>query len=306
MKIAPYLAHLRARNCSPKTLEDYEGDLRLFEEFLRERGFRVTQVKLQTISDFIEYLKHRHNYKTGTTGLAEASIRRRLASVSGFYDFLSATSDGKVGNPVRLLPKIRRSKPLPEVVPEQEIQHLLEGIDVLRDKALFSLFIASGLRLSELHQLNRDSIRVKERLLEGKHTTLGVGQVIGKGRKERVFLADLPTLEIVASYLLARGQDGADALFISGRGQRMSKRAIQERLHYWCGRLGLNRLRVHALRHAYATRLANAGIPGLVLQELMGHESFAVTQRYFRLKETRLSQEYFAAMELIRGEEGQV
>ena len=81
----------------------------------------------------------------------------------------------------------------------------------------------------------------------------------------------------------------------------MSKRTIQERLHYWCRRPGLSRLRVHALRHAFATRLANAGIPALVLQELMGHESFAMTLRYFRLDESRLSQEYFAAMELAGG-----
>ena len=302
MKINLFLANLRARNCSPKTLKDYESDLRMFEAFLKERHLRITQVKSQHISEYVESLGRRHNYKTGTPGLAEASIRRRLASVSSYYDFLRRTSNGKIGNPVRLLPHVRCSRRLPEVVSEQTIEKLLEGIDVPRDKALFAMFVASGLRLSELQQLNRDSISVQERRLDGRRTTLGIGRVVGKGRKERIFLIDLPTLELVSSYLVSRGQDGIDALFISSRGKRMSKRTIEERLHHWCAQLGLSHLRVHALRHAFATRLANAGIPSLVLQELMGHESFTMTQQYFRLDESRLSQEYFAAMELVGGE----
>lgn len=302
MNIALFLADLKARNCSPKTIKDYEGDLRMFEMFLKERHLRVTQVKSQQISEYVEYLGRRHNYRTGEAGMAEASIRRRLASVSCYYEFLRRTSNGKIGNPIRLIPHVRRSRKLPEVVPEQTIEKLLEGIDVLRDKALFALFVASGLRLSELQQLNRDSISVQERVLDGRRTTLGIGRVVGKGRKERVFLIDLSTLELVSRYLVSRGRDGIDALFISSRGKRMSKRAIEERLHHWCAQLGLSRLRVHALRHAFATRLANAGIPSLVLQELMGHESFTVTQQYFRLDESRLSQEYFAAMELVGGE----
>ena len=303
MNLTPFLSHLRARKYSSETLKAYETDLRLFETFLKGKSLRVTQVKPQTLDQFAEYLAGRHNYKTGTAGLADASIRRRLASVSSFYEFLRGSSNGKIGNPVRMISQKRRSRRLPEVVPEKAIEQLLEGIDVLRDKALFSLFVASGLRLTELQMLNRDSIQVQESFRDGKLTALGMGRVVGKGRKERIFLVDLSTIKLVASYLVSRGKDGIDALFVSRRGKRMSKRSIQERLHYWCGHLGLSRLRIHALRHVFATRLANAGIPSLVLQELMGHENFAVTQQYFRLDESKLSQEYFAAMELIGGKE---
>ena len=302
MNIEPFLSYLRARQCSPETIKAYRTDLRLFEEFLKERKLRVIQVESQTIDQFAEYLARRYNYKTRKDGLADGSIRRRLAAVSSLYEFLRGSSNGKIGNPVRILHRTRRPKRLPEQVPQQKIEKLLEGIDVPRDKAIFALFLASGLRLSELQQLNRDSIGVKECVNDGKSTWLGVGRVTGKGRKERLFLVDLSTLELISSYLLSRGQDGIDALFVSSRGKRMSKRAIEERLHHWCAHLDLSRLRVHALRHAFATRLANAGIPSLVLQELMGHESFTVTQQYFRLDESRLSQEYFAAMELVGGE----
>lgn len=301
MKIEPFLSYLRARQCSPETIKAYRTDLRLFEQFLKNQKLRVTQVKSQTVDQFVEFLARRYNYKTGKDGLADASIRRRLAAVSSLFEFLRGSSNGKIGNPVRVLRRTRRPKRLPEAVPQQKIEKLLEGIDVPRDKAIFALFVASGLRLSELHQLNRDSIGVKECLNDGKSTWLGVGRVTGKGRKERLFLVDLPTVELVSGYLVSRGRDGIDALFISSRGKRMSKRAIEERLHYWCAQLGVSRLRVHALRHAFATRLANAGIPSLVLQELMGHESFTVTQQYFRLDESRLSREYYAAMELVGG-----
>lgn len=294
-----FLSHLRSRRCSQETLKAYEIDLRLFETFLKEKKLRVTQVRSKTIDDFVEWLARRHNHKTGQEGLADASIRRRLGAVSSFYKFLRGSSNGKIGNPVRVLRRARRSKRLPEEVPEEAIERLLDGIDVERDRALFALFLATGLRLSELWQLDRDSIHVKKHKQDGEEAWLGVGRVIGKGRKERTFLVDLPTLKLVASYLVSRGQDGIEALFASGRGQRMSKRAIQEQLHYWCDRLGLSRFRIHALRHAFATRLANAAVPALVLQELLGHESFETTMQYFRLNEARVSREYFAAMEMV-------
>ena len=140
---------------------------------------------------------------------------------------------------------------------------------------------------------------MKKTRIDGTLSSFGVGRVIGKGRKDRAFVIDLPTVQVIAAYLRSRGQDGIDALFVSARHQRMSTRAIKERLHFWCKRLGLARLHVHALRHYFAGRLANARIPALVLQELMGHESFSTTMQYFRLQESRLAQEYFAAMEMI-------
>jgi site-specific recombinase XerD len=302
MDIEAFLSNLNTRQCSPGTIAQYESDLRVFEAFLKEKKLRVTQVRPRTIGAYVKFLAGRHNCKTGVKGLAIATVRRRLASVSSFYEYLRGASDGKIANPLRLVRRVRRPARLPESVPEPTIEQLLQGIVSPRDKAIFALFVASGLRLSELHQLNRGTIKVSKRVIDGELRTLGVGRVLGKGRKERDFLVDLPTLKLVATYLLARGPDGIEALFISARHQRMSTRAIKERLHYWCQRLGIGRIHVHALRHVFATRLANAGIPGLVLQQLMGHENFAVTQQYFRIEESRLAREYFAAMETIGGE----
>ena len=140
------------------------------------------------------------------------------------------------------------------------------------------LFVTSGLRLAELHQLNRDSINVERKeQSDGSIRVLGSGSVIGKGNKERVFLTDFPTLQVLGDYLRTR-HDTCNALFISNRRIRLSRREIQYVLERWCKRLALPPFFCHALRHTYATRLANAGLPSITLKDLMGHASFDTTQ----------------------------
>ena len=81
----------------------------------------------------------------------------------------------------------------------------------------------------------------------------------------------------------------------------MSVRAIQDTLAKLCVRLGAPHINVHRLRHTYATRLANANISSIVLKELMGHQSFTTTQRYFKLADKTLARGYFSAMEFFKG-----
>jgi site-specific recombinase XerD len=90
--------------------------------------------------------------------------------------------------------------------------------------------------------------------------------------------------------------DHDPALFLSERKQRLSRRAIQEVLETWCARLGLKRFHVHQLRHTFATQLANAHIDAMVLKDLMGHERFETTTRYFKLSEETRARQYFGAM----------
>jgi integrase/recombinase XerC len=164
---------------------------------------------------------------------------------------------------------------------------------------MFALFVASGLRISELHQLNRNSIQVKRVARQNSSMIFGIGEVMGKGRKQRTFLVEKTTCKALGELLRERGADGIEALFVSSRGGRLSVRAIRERFHYWCRRLDLPLLRVHQLRHTFATRMANAGMPSLVLRDLMGHNSFNTTLGYFRTDEKNIAQQYFAAMESL-------
>ncbi len=126
---------------------------------------------------------------------------------------------------------------------------LIEGVTNERDKLLFSLFLATGLRVSKLHQLNRDSIRIDITTNAiGEEEILGVGEIVGKGSKRRRFYVYHATLMLFAAYLTRR-EDKQEALFLSERRQRMSVRAIQYTLDIWTRRLGLEHINVHRLRH---------------------------------------------------------
>ena len=114
-----------------------------------------------------------------------------------------------------------------------------------------------------------------------------------------MFLVDLATVKLVAQYLASRGSDGVEALFVSQRRKRLSRRAIQERLTTWCRRLGLTAYHAHQLRHSFGTRLLNAGVPLMVLRDLMGHVSLSTTIGYAKIENETMLREYFAAMEIL-------
>lgn len=180
------------------------------------------------------------------------------------------------------------------------LQELLDGVTDLRDKAIILLFLFTGLRLAELHQLNIDSIEIHERVLPtGEKVTLGEGEVVGKGNKRRRFVVGLEALAALATYLQSRPNSEDKALFLSERRTRLSCRSIEHVVEKWCRVLGISKCHVHQLRHSFATRMVNAGMPSAVLRELMGHASFTSTLRYFRIQPNRLAQEYHAAMEFI-------
>ncbi|HZQ25295.1 MAG TPA: tyrosine-type recombinase/integrase [Terriglobales bacterium] len=295
MLIKEFVEYLTARGCSGNTVSAYRTDLQQFEMFLRDHRVRCTAVQPRHIQEFSQYLIEAR----GGHPLAPATIWRKLASVSSYYEFIRYRSNGKINNPVPGVPRPRRRRSQPNAIDEAAIQQVLAGISNVRDRAMVCVFLASGLRLAELHGLNRDSISVERKPMpDGSIRVLGVGSVIGKGNKQRLFLVDLGALDVLTQYLRTR-HDACPALFISNRGQRISRREIQHIFSMACEHVGLPRHHVHQLRHAYAERLANAGIPAIVLKDLMGHASFNTTQGYFRIKRQRLTSEYFAAMELV-------
>jgi site-specific recombinase XerC len=171
-----------------------------------------------------------------------------------------------------------------------------------RDRAMVLLFLYSGLRLSELRQLDLTTITSrKHKAPDGTVEYFGVGEVMGKGRKRRQFLVGPAALQALADYINECRKNHKDGpLFLSERKERISTRMIQEMVSTWCLKLGLPHIHVHQFRHSFATRNVNAGMPAAVLQVLMGHSSLSPTQRYFRVRPERLTREYFSVMEYIR------
>jgi site-specific recombinase XerD len=278
-------------------LRAYRQDIEKYEEFLRLKGLRVTQAKPSTISEYIHYL----NAKNGGV-LAPATVSRRLSVLSAFYEFLRNNSDGNIRNPVTRVKRPRIDNELPRAVEDNALVTLVDGITDVRDRAIVLLFVYSGLRLSELCQLNKNTILSRMRKTpEGSVQYFGTGEVMGKGRKRRQFMVGPTALQALGEYIKeSRTKDDNPALFLSERRQRISCRNVQDVLDRWCKRLGVPHIHVHQLRHSFATRNVNAGMTAAVLQELMGHSSLSTTQRYFRIQPDRLSREYFAVMEFIR------
>jgi site-specific recombinase XerD len=291
------LQYLATQTTSPETLRAYRQDLEKYETFLRAKGLRVNQAKPSTISEFVNYLAEDHG-----AAHSPATVSRRLAVLSAFYDYMRDNSNGAIRNPVQSVKRPKVHNELPRAVDDNALATLVNGIAGTRDKAIVLLFLYTGLRLSELRQLNKDTIVMRKRKLpDGTVEYFGTGEVLGKGRKRRQFLVGPKALKAVGEYIKEfRTKDKIPALFLSQRRQRISDRTIQEIVNNWCKKLGLSHIHIHQLRHSFATRNVNAGMSAAVLQELMGHSNLSTTQRYFRVKPERLSREYFSVMEFVR------
>jgi site-specific recombinase XerD len=302
MELKPFFQHLEEqRRCSRFTVRAYRSDLEIFMSFLKSQSItRLARVDHQVINRYIEHLHNRANARTGKTGLADASIARRLSAISSLFEYTRATTDPKLRNPVTSISRKWQSNAEPKPVDDLTLELLITGMTNLRDRTLFTLFLTTGLRVSELHQLNRNSIVIEaEETASGQTRICGSGEVVGKGNKRRRFYVNEDTLYLYAKYLETR-TDSSPALFISEKKQRLSVRAIQYLLQKWCQKLGAPHINVHRLRHSYATRLANSNISSMVLKDLMGHSSFSTTQRYFKLTDNTISRGYFAAMQYLK------
>ncbi len=295
MNIEPFLQSLATS--SMETLRAYRQDLQRYETFLRLKGMRVTQAKSSTIDDFLKYLN-----QDRTGALAPATVARRLAVLSSYYDFLSDNSNGSITNPVVRVKRPKVDNDVPRAIDDNILATLVDGITDARDRAIVLLFIYTGLRLSELRQLDKDTITGRKRKLpDGTFEYFGTGEVVGKGRKRRLFMAGPKAMQALRDYIReSRTKDSIPALFLSERGQRISCRMIQETVNQWCKKLGVPHINVHALRHSFATRNVNAGMSAAVLQQFLGHAQLKTSQRYFRVKPERLMREYFSVMEFVR------
>jgi integrase/recombinase XerC len=289
------------KNFSPTTVRAYASDMAIFSRFTDGCGISsVAEVDRTVIVNFIEYLKHSSAGRLGVSGLSDATIARRLAVVSSFLDYTHATTLPDLRNPIKEMKRKNRRKRNCKAVDLDILDQLISGVTVLRDQVIIALYLSTGLRLAELQQLNRDSIGFDQRFnARGEVSYSGSGEVIGKGSKLRKFYVAPETLPLYANYLTTRTDDNP-ALFLSERKGRISTRAIQYTLSAWCRRLGLPHIHPHQLRHSYATRLANAGINEMQLKDLMGHSDFNTTLGYFKIREEKIAQGYFAAMEIYR------
>jgi len=277
-----FLAYLqKEKNYSPATVEGYASDLNEFKDFLRTqlRLKNPEQIKIKAVDRDLIRSWLNQLYQS----LSPVSIERHLATVRSFFQYL--VKQAVVGhNPARLIRSPKKEKKLPKVLSPDEVVALLETPDEksnegIRDRAIFELFYASGIRVSELAGLNLEDVDLGQRLV----------RVLGKGSKERVVPINDTCAQRLKAYLGLRSKfkktvlnpDAERALFLNSRGRRISRQSVELRLKKYLKKSGLIRPATpHTFRHSFATHLLDSGMGIRTIQELLGHSSLSTTQKY--------------------------
>lgn len=291
--IGAYLDHLRVeRGLAPATLRAYASDL---ARFAADPG--VGRNWDASAESALGYLAR------SAAHLRPTSLRRRTASIRGFYRF--AYGDGLIGGDIAALIDLpRQSRHLPETLEVADVERLLEAAlgaafdepAHIRDRALLELLYAAGLRISEALGLDREDLS-----LDG-----GYVRVIGKGDRERLAPVGEIALHWLVRYLgsvrpawLALSHVEpvrGGPLFLTVRGRRLARQqawAIVARAARGAGLTG--RVSPHTLRHSFATHLLEGGADLRVVQELLGHASINTTQLYTHLSGARIREVYARA-----------
>jgi len=283
--VEEFLDHLRhSRNASPHTISGYRIDLEQLTVYLESRKVGFRQVDNVVLRGFLHELAKTH--------LAKSSVARKLAAIRSFYKY--GLRQGWVDdNPASVVSTPRLDKPVPAFLSEDEMERFLENPEKddalgLRDRAILELFYASGIRLSELVGINLEDMGLEDRLL----------RVRGKGKKERLVPFGRRAMNALDAYLrirptLLRENFGDAAVFLNYRGGRISPRSVERIVDKYIRRSLLRRgISPHALRHSFASHLLGRGADLRVIQELLGHESLATTQKYTHLNVRQLMDVY--------------
>jgi integrase/recombinase XerC len=300
--IQQFLEFLRYnRNVSPHTLRAYETDLGQFASHLATRyrlepaAVPLRRFESEGVRDFLAALHDRGN--------SRASAARRLATLRTFARYL-LREDQLTEDPTAVVGTPRREQTLPAHLAAAEMERLLASPDAAtpggrRDRAVLELFYASGLRLSELVDLDLQDVNLSSRVV----------RVRGKGRKERLvpfnrttaealrtMIADRAALEARPAAPAARGARHArprHALFLNLRGRRLTTRSVDRIVRRYVREAAIAQgISPHALRHTFATHLLQAGADLRAIQELLGHARLTTTQRYTHLDLGRLKEVY--------------
>jgi integrase/recombinase XerC/integrase/recombinase XerD len=282
--LALFDADLRRRGMAEKTRRAYGADLGQFARWCERQELEPAEVTPRTLRRYAAALSDRR--------AVAATVARKLAALRAFYRTLR--EHGHVSqNPAELMPAPKRPAKLPRVLKAGEMGALLDRIPQstpleLRDRALFELAYASGLRAEELVQLDVGSVGFEDEEV----------RIEGKGGKTRIVPTGESALAALARYAdrgrpaLARG-DGDPALFLSKSGRRLSTSDVRRRLRVWARHASVQGgISPHALRHSFATHLLDGGADLRAIQELLGHASISTTQIYTRVESARLKSAY--------------
>jgi integrase/recombinase XerC len=282
--VADFLRHLGERNASPHTIKAYTRDLSLFAAYAGSRGWK--EIDHIAVRGFLSQLY--------SNGLEKTSVARALAAVRSLYRWLAR--EGIVEqNPAKLVATPKLPKKLPRVPTIEEMNSVIDGAmpEVAafpeRDRLLLELLYGCGIRNSELTGINVDDIRLSAEAI----------LIRGKGKKERYVPFGDSVKTALAAYLperqkiLEASHKHSSALLINRRGGRLTTRSVGRIIKKIAVAKGLSPdVHPHTLRHAFGTHMLEEGADLRAIQELLGHERLATTQRYTQLSMKHVLQVY--------------
>lgn len=292
--IDAFMSYLQVeRGASPRTVQSYRADLESYAGFSRGQGVEIAQADRSAVRRYLASLAYR--------GLSHATIARHFSTLRSFYRYL--LREGVIAShPMTALTRPKLEKRLPSFLSADEVLELLEAPAgpqkdkrhealALRDRAMFELLYASGVRVSELVAVDLGDVDLEGRRL----------RVWGKGSRERIALMGQPAAGAIALYLeagrpLILGKDSGKALFLNSRGGRLSARHVRVAVLGQAQRIGLSKgVYPHMLRHSFATHLLEGGADLRSVQELLGHQNLGTTQIYTHVSQAQARQAYLEA-----------
>jgi tyrosine recombinase XerC len=267
------------KNYSGNTTLNYRLDLEDFQKFSGDT--EIEKIDYLLLRRYLAVLKNNN--------LATRTICRRLSALRSFFKFLTREGHLK-SNPILILSSPKQEKHLPSFMTEEEVCRLIESAFVknesddraLRDRAILETFYSTGIRISELVNLNIQDIDFIS----------GVVKVMGKGRKERIAPIGDTAMKAIREYLEKRKKEN-EAVFLNKQGKKITARGVRDVVKKYIRRLGMRQgLSAHTFRHSFATHLLNRGADLRTVQELLGHANLSTTQIYTHLTTERLKDIY--------------
>ncbi len=278
-----FLAYLRdQRQVSAHTLDNYQRDLNKLQCFCQQQQISEwAELRDHHIRSFAATLRHKR--------LASRSMQRNLSAIRSFYRFLLREGKAQI-NPAASVSAPKQKHPLPDLL---DVDQAFKLLDIktndplsLRDWAIMELMYSSGLRLSELSNLDLPHIDLRDQTV----------RVTGKGDKTRIVPIGRFAIDALQQWLKSRisiAQHEEQAIFVNKKGTRLSQRSIQNRMRQWAIKQGLDKhVHPHMLRHSFASHLLESSGDLRAVQELLGHSDISSTQIYTHVDFQHLASVY--------------
>lgn len=274
------------RGLSRNTLEAYERDVTQFLEYLSEQG--LSSAEAATSAHVLGFAAAGKR-----AGKAASTVFRRQVAIRSFYKFL-AEEQLAPADPTATMGTPKPGKKLPAALSSAEVERLLAAPSThtphgIRDRAMLELLYATGMRVSELLDLD----------LGSAHTGMGFVKAVGKGSKERIIPIGRMAISCLNDYLthgrgrLAKAGAATDALFLNQLGGRMTRQGFWKIMKKYAAAAGIRgELSPHTLRHSFATHLLEGGADLRAVQEMLGHADISTTQIYTHVAKARLKEVY--------------